>query len=350
MGGGKRRYAAPSATPWDGMPGDSMTPAETAVMLSHRSMYDYRHSALSAEQEVAFFNGYPREECPRCHSRLIEGNGRDRNGVRRWRCKSCGRSFTPMTGTIFQGHKLPVSDWCEFLLQTFSFESINGMMRGNRRSETTLPYWVAKLFLVLDGIQDGVVLSGDVQIDEKYYPMARADEELNADGSRKRGLSRNKLCIAIGCDAEGRSVFVPCGRGKPSKARAWEAYGSHIAEGSTLSHDMERSHSVLVERLSLTSVEYDAREISRMPDRDNPLRRVNRLCFLVETFLNSHSGFDRDDLPGWLNLLHVMMNEPEDKMEKAAKVLDRAMSVPRTLTFREFYNIKPSSEDWLIDE
>ena len=331
------------------MAADAMTPAETAVMLSHRSMYEYRHSALSAEQEVAFFNGYPRAECPRCGSSSIEGNGRDRNGVRRWVCRSCGRSFTPMTGTIFQGHRLPVSDWCEFLLQTFSYESVNGMMRGNRRSETTLPYWMAKLFLVLEGVQDGVVLSGDVQIDEKYYPIARADEELNADGSRKRGLSRNKLCIAIACDGEGGSVFVPCGRGRPSGARAWEAYGPHIAEGSTLSHDMERAHSVLVERLSLESVAYDARAISRLPDRDNPLREVNRLCFLLETFLNSHSGFDRDDLPGWLDLFHVMMNDPADKMEKAAKVLDRAMRCPKTLSFRDFYGIKPSSENRPVD-
>jgi transposase-like protein len=279
MSGEKRRYAAPSATPWDGVADDSMTPAETAVMLSHRSMYEYRHSAFSAEQEVAFFNGYVRERCSICDSARIGGCGTDGNGVRRWRCHGCGRTFTPMTGTIFQGHKLPVSDWCEFLLQTFSFESTNGMMRGNRRSETTLPYWVAKLFLVLDGIQDGVVLSGDAQIDEKYYPVARADELLNADGSRKRGLSRNKLCRAIGRDGEGRSVFVPCGRGKPSKARAWEACGSHIAEGSTLSHDKERSHAVPVDRLSLVSVEWDAREISRMP-RSRSSRNCSTDLFL----------------------------------------------------------------------
>jgi len=138
---------------------------------------------------------------------------------------------------------------------------------------------------------------------------------------------------------------VSCGKGKPSRARAWKAYESHIAEGSTLSHDKERSHSVLVERLSWESVEYDAREISRMPDKENPLREVNHLCFLLETFLNSHSGFDRDDLPGWLELFHVMMGGSEDKMEKATRVLDRAMRVPKTLSFREFFGIKPSSKD-----
>lgn len=345
MSGEKRRYAAPSATPWDGVADGSMTPAETAVMLSHRSMYEYRHSALSAEREVAFFNGYARDRCPFCGGARVGGCGTDGNGVRRWRCHGCGRTFTPMTGTIFQGHKLPVSDWCEFLLQTFSYESINGMMRGNRRSQTTLPYWMAKLFLVLEGIQDDVVLSGSVQIDEKYYPVARADERLNADGSRKRGLSGNKLCIAIGCDDAGRSVFVPCGLGRPSRSRAWEAYGPHIEEGSLLTHDLEQAHSAVVERLSLRSVTHNSKAISALPDKDNPLREVNRLCFLLETFLNAHSGFDRADLQGWLDLFHVMMNDPSDKMEKAARVLDRAMRCPKSLSFREFYGVKSSSGD-----
>lgn len=345
MSGEKRRHASPSATPWDGVAGGSMMPAETAVMLTHRSMYEYRHSALSARQEVAFFNGYVRDRCPLCGCTRIGGCGTDGNGVRRRRRHDCGKTFTPMTGTIFQGHKLPVSDWCEFLLQTFSYESINGMMRGNRRSETTLPYWVAKLFLVLDGIRDGVVLSRDVQIDEKYYPIARADERLNTDGSRKRGLSKNKLCIAIGCDDAGRSVFIPCGMGKPGKARAWEAYGVHIKEGAFLTHDMEQAHSAVVDRLSLRSVTYNSKVISALPDRNNPMRQVDRLCFLLETFLNAHSGFDRDDLRGWLDLFHVMMNDPSDKMEKAAKVLDRAMRYPKSLSFREFYGIKSSSGD-----
>ena len=100
----------------------------------------------------------------------------------------------------------------------------------------------------------------------------------------------------------------------------------------------------MVERLSWESVEYDAGEISRMPDRDNLLRSVNHLYFLLETFLNSHSGFDRYDLPGWLELFHVMMDGPADKIEKAAMVLGCALRVPKTLSDREFYGIKPSSK------
>ena len=97
---------------------------------------------------------------------------------------------------------------------------------------------------------------------------------------------------------------------------------------------------MLVERLGLRSTAYNSKEVSKLPDKDNPLRDVNRLCFLLELFLNSHSGFGRDKLGGYLDLFHVMMNPPKDKMEKAALVLNRAMTIPKSLAFREFYKKK----------
>ena len=94
----KRRRPAPSATPWDGAGDGELSPAA----------------------------------CPRCGSPAIEGNGRDANGVRRWRCLSCGRAFNPATGTVFDGRKLPVADWTEFLLEVFSYGSLAGAARSGR--------------------------------------------------------------------------------------------------------------------------------------------------------------------------------------------------------------------------
>lgn len=109
-------------------------------------------------------------------------------------------------------------------------------------------------------------------------------------------------------------------------------------------HDMEQCHSVLVERLSLESEVYDARLLKGVPDELNPLDPVNRVCFLMECFLRSHSGFNRDNLQGYLGLLSVALSLPADKLEKVALVLDRAMRCPKTLRFRDFYNVSPSSE------
>lgn len=344
MRGDEERWLAPSATPWDDADEDSLGPAETLVMECHRDLYRYRHAGASLEGEADFFNAYVREACPRCGSREIEGNGKDPNGIRRWRCRSCRRSFSVTTGTIFESHRIPVADWTEFLLEMFSYESLKGITRSNRRSETTPPYWLAKLFAVLAGIQDDVVLSGNVQIDEKYYPLSDKDQQRKADGTKPRGLSKNQICIAIGCDGKGRSFFSRLGLGKPSESRTRAAYASHIQKGSHLIHDMERSHKVLVRELDLTEEAHNSKLIKTLPDKENPLCEVNELCYLLELFLNSHSGFDRSRLEGYLDLFYVMMNPPNEKMEKAAYVLDRAMRFPYTLRYREYYRKKTSSK------
>lgn len=336
----KKRWHAPSSTPWDEETTHSLNPAERIVRDCHRDIYRYRHAPATLEGEAEFFNGYPRDACPRCGSSCIEGHGHDDVGMRRWRCLPCKKTFTPVTGTIFHGHKLPVADWTEFLLEVFSFESMHTITRTNRRSATTAPYWMAKLFATLEGIQDDTMLSGVVQIDEKYYPLAAKDTVLNPDGTKQRGFSKNKLCIAVGCDDSGRSYFAHEGFGKPSNARAWTAYGGHIEPGSRLVHDMERTHSVLINKLNLVSEAHNSKLLLKLPDKENPLREVNRLCFLIETFLNSHSGFKRTDITGYLNLFSVIMNEPEEKMRKAAFVIDWAMRNPKTLTYREFYKSK----------
>ncbi len=63
---------------------------------------------------------------------------------------------------------------------------------------------------------------------------------------------------------------------------------------------------------------------------------MNRLCFLLKLFLDSHSGFKRDDLDGYFDFFWVIMNPPSTKMEKAAFVLNRALCNPQSLTYREF--------------
>lgn len=333
-----------SATPWDGADEPSLTPAQRLVMGWQREQYGWLHRP-GGGPDAAFFNAYERGSCPRCGSERIAMFGHDRRGVRRWRCAECRRTFTPATGTIFEDRKLPVSAWVEFLLGIMSFESLAGIARRDRRSPTTPPYQLAKLFLVLDGVQDGVVLSGRVQADEMMYPVPAAEAVRTPSGRRQGGgYSRNNTCIAIACEERGggSSVFRALGRGKPSGGRAVAAYCPHLGEGLTLVHDMENAHNAVVRERRLVSEAHDSRALRGLPDAENPLWKVNRLCFLLRLFLDGHSGFDRSNIDGWLNLFSVMMNPPEDRLEKAAMVLDRAMASPATLRYRDFYGQDPS--------
>lgn len=333
-----------SATPWDGIGESSLAPAQRLVMEAQRDAYERAHRP--GPHDAEFFNGYERDECPACGSSAVVRRGFDGRGIQRYLCRGCGRGFSPLTGTIFEDHRISLYGWSEFLLGIMSYESLAGIARRDRRSPTTPPYQLAKVFMVLDGIQDGVVLAGRVQADEMMYPVPAAEAIVSPSGRRQGGAySRNNTCIAIACEERdgGSSAFRVLGRGKPSGERAKAAYCPHLEEGLTLVHDKENAHNAVVRERRLVSEAYDSRVIKRLDDDVNPLWKVNRLCFLLRLFLDGHSGFDRSNLDGWLNLFSVMMNPPDDRLEKVALVLDRAMTSPNTLRYRHFYKQKPSS-------
>lgn len=47
----------------------------------------------------------------------------------------------------------------------------------------------------------------------------------------------------------------------------------------------------------------------------------------------------QDNVDGYLDLFRVIMNDPTDKMEKSAMILDRTMRCPKTLSFLNYYGV-----------
>ena len=47
------------------------------------------------------------------------------NGIRRYRCLYCGKAFSPLTGTVFDVHKIPVSEWIEYMIHLFEFHFLS---------------------------------------------------------------------------------------------------------------------------------------------------------------------------------------------------------------------------------
>lgn len=129
-----------------------------------------------------------------------------------------------------------------------------------------------------------MVLSGRVWLDETYYTVEAKDIQLKEDGTKPRGLSENQLCIGAACtDSQILCLFE--GNGQPSKKKTYESFKDHIAPGSTLVHDKDYAHSLLVEKLGLVSESYDSKEIKKLDDKDNPLNRVNEVHARLKNFL-----------------------------------------------------------------
>ena len=305
----------------------------------YKAQYDDRHPLLSSTGETQLINSYVPKVCPYCTGGYFKLFGYTRNGVQRYRCLNCAKTFTPVTSTIFEGHKISLSEWIDYSLNVFRYVSINADSWNNRNAFTTSRYWLEKMFLVLESYQSSLIFSDQIWLDETFYSVRSNDIIRTNTGNKLPGLSSNQMCIGVACD-KSRTLCVFEGYGKPSQKKTFEAFKEHIEVGSTLIHDKDNAHKKLVCELKLNSIAYDSNELKKLADKDNPLSRVNRVHYLLKNFLYAHTSFNRDKLQGYLNLFAFVMNPPSDNLEKVELLLDLAIRNPKTLRYRDFYGVK----------
>jgi transposase-like protein len=219
-------------------------------------------------------------------------------------------------------------------LNIFKFTSTSATARNNKNSPTTSEYWLSKLFLLLEDYQNDLVLEDIVYFDETYYSEVKGKVTVTEDGKKKRGLSKNKFCIAVGVDATRVCCFV-CGKGKPSKNRIYDNFKDKIKKESLMIHDGENAYSKIVDKLELKEEIHLSSETKELSDKDNPMDRINHIHFLLKEFLDSHSGFNRDELQNYLNLFCFIMNPPVDPLEKVEIIMNFAFQKRKKLKYRQ---------------
>ena len=321
-------------TPWDEK--ERLTPMQKFLYDNYRERYEERHPILTETGEVELINSYTPFKCPHCGSTTMKMNGYTKNGVQRYKCSDCRKTFTPVTRTIFEGHKISLSEWIDYVLNIFRYVSVNADSWNNRNSFTTSRYWLEKLFLVLESYPETLVFTEKVWFDETFYSVRNEDIMRTDKGNKLRGLSANQMCIGVVCDKD-RTLCIFEGYGQPLQQKTYDLFKDHIAIGATIIHDKDKAHRKLVRELQLKSITYDSRELKQLSDKENPLNRVNRIHYLLKSFLHSHTSFNRDSIQGYLNLFAFVMNPPSNHLEKAEIILDWAFRNHKILRYRDFY-------------
>jgi transposase-like protein len=336
-----KRCASRKRTPWEG--DLELNPTQTFLKRNYTAHYDERHLSVGDSDEATMVNSYAPTRCPYCGIDSFKKSGYTRSGVQRYKC-TCGKTFLPTTGTIFDDHKISISEWIEYCLNLFRHVSITADSWNNKNAFNTSRYWLEKVFLTLEGTQNSIVLSGNVWMDETYYSVRSEDIERNALGEKLSGISSNQICIGVATDKQ-RTILLVEGVGRPTQKRTMETFGSHIVRGSTLIHDEDSSHRRLIKQLELTSVAHTSKSIKNLTDKENPLYPVNRVHAIMKLFLNAHRSFKRDSLQGYLDLFAFVSNEPIDPLEKVAQIVNLAFANPKLLRYREFYAAKTDAEE-----
>lgn len=327
-------------TPWDNKA--DKTILQEFVSSKYKENYRVKHPKLIETHESNLLNSITINSCRHCDSENIKKNGFTKNNVQRYYCNDCKTEFTPTTGTIFEDHKISITEWVEFLLDIFNYGSTSLTSRVNKNSMNTSIYWLHKIFLLLREYQKDIVLKNKVYLDEMFYTVMKGDLKTK-DGKKLRGISRNQYCIGIGYDKSNIIAIVEC-LGKTSTQITSDIFIKHIEPKSRLIHDDEKSHRKLVKDLNLIDESYKSTYLKKLDDKNNPLRPINHQCDLLRQFLNTHSGFDREDLQDYLNLYCFMNSKPRNKLEKVNLLLELALTTKVILKYRKFFETKEKAD------
>lgn len=269
-----------------------------------------------------------RPACPRCKSPRTARDGRTPAGHRRLRCAVCGTRFGIMSGTIFENCKKDLATWVRFVeLMTWNVP-IEAAAELCGVAHQTAFEWRHRVFATVDGYQDRIVLGGRVWIDEVY--VNDTDLSKGYGQARKRGLSGQKLCIAIAIDASKNPVAVVCGHGKPSARGIKAALGPHLAEGSTVVHDRERAHNGLIAERRCGSEAYKADATD--PVYLDAMEMANNLSSWLKRYLRRFTGMDPANLQSYLNWFVYLfrVRQAEDRWPKTARVVRHLLMADAT--------------------
>ena len=153
--------------------------------------------------------------CPHCASAGAVSRGKAR-GLRRYRCKACGKTFGALTGTALSGlhHK---ERWLAFGASLGAGETIREAAERCGIAPSTAHRWRHRFLAAVRQAPDR--LAGIVEADETFVLESRKGERKldrkprrRGGKARKRGLSREQVPIA-----PARPSATPC---PPSTQRA----------------------------------------------------------------------------------------------------------------------------------
>ncbi|HEX7976428.1 MAG TPA: transposase [Anaerolineales bacterium] len=91
--------------------------------------------------------------CPHCQAKLVNKRGFHTHQAhrQRYRCQACGKQFDDLTGTIFEGHHLPLKTWilCLYFM---------GLNLSNQQIAAELDLSASDVQVMTSHLREGIVV------------------------------------------------------------------------------------------------------------------------------------------------------------------------------------------------
>jgi transposase-like protein len=192
--------------------------------------------------------------CLYCEGTHVVKNGRRKDGIQRFLCRDCRKSFIANSDSITARTRKSVAVWAAYLRCMMDQKTLKQSSEECHISMSTAFTWRHKILDTLRELTEKVYLTGIVEADETFFNVSfKGNHKRSHDFTMPRkahkrgndvhekGLSSEKVCVPCAVNDTGISYAKPGKLGKISSACITSTFEEKIAPHSVLCTDKERA-------------------------------------------------------------------------------------------------------------
>ncbi|MGC9332102.1 MAG: IS1595 family transposase [Bacteroidales bacterium] len=270
-----------------------MTKIEQIIELFNSLSFDEQRLLMAefnkddTDQQHTANNNFPTmTNCPYCQSKLIIKHG-VRDGVQRYKCKSCHKVFTSATGTSYYYlHKKDKFGEYKALMEQ-GYIPIKKIAAKIGISIQTAFDWRHKILSNLK--ETGNQFEGLTEIDDLWFLYSQKGRKglkysRKHGGSKRRGDNNFQVKLLITADRKTNKDLSVVRIGRLKKSDIERKVGGQFVRGSTLISDKHRSISSFAKAEGLTHVSFLSKK--HTAGGDYHIQKVNNIATRLKTIVN----------------------------------------------------------------
>ena len=278
--------------------------------------------------------------CIYCEGSYVVKNGKHKDGVQRFLCRDCKKSFIPSSCSITSGTRKNLSVWAQYLKCMSDKKTLKETAEECSISVTTAFYWRHKILDALQEVTDRVYLDGVVESDETFFNVSYKGNHKKSrrfimprkahkrgNDIHKKGLSSEKVCVPCAVDVEGITFARPVKLGKVSTECLIDVFSGMVSPSAVLCTDKERAYRILARNEDIRLIQTGTDKRTTSGDGITyGIQCINAYHRLLKNFIDRFHGVSTKHLEHYIIWNNLIANNKRSKTENISLMFVQMMS------------------------